>query len=182
MNFLLVVDMQNDFVTGPLGSSEAQAIIPNVVNKIRQFNGEIGYTADAHSEADYGATQEGQKLPVLHCHSFPGNAIIEEIRPMALDIYPKNAPGCIRYAEHIWKRNYETNGDLTITLIGVCTDICVISTALLLRSYFPKIPITVDAACCAGTTPENHQKALDVMKQCFIDIINEEEHNDTFKQ
>jgi nicotinamidase/pyrazinamidase len=170
MNFLLVSDMQNDFVTGPLGTPEAQSIVPAIAKTIHNFPGEVGFAVDLHLAKTYASLQEGKKFPVLHCHSYPGSKIITELKPMALAVYPKSAPGCQLYAEHIWKRYYETNGNLTITLAGVRTDISIISTALLLRTSFPDVAITVDASCCAGTTPENHKKALDIMKQCYIDV------------
>lgn len=170
---LVVVDIQNDFVDGALGTREAVAIIDNAVQKIKNFDGDIFVTLDTHYE-NYMQTLEGQKLPVPHCI--------------------KNTNGWLlnpKIADALKNRNYKTVEKLTfgstelpqliketigdnqaeITLIGLCTDICVVSNALLLKANFTDVEIYVDSSCCAGVTPETHNAALEVMKCCQINII-----------
>lgn len=171
MKTLIVVDMQNDFVTGPLGTKEAQAIVPNVKKKIEEYvlNGDqIIFTRDTHFD-NYLETNEGKHLPVPHCiFGTDGWKVIDGLEP---EKYP------IRYINKEafgWNRWFEKNFE-EIELIGVCTDICVISNALILKANFPEVPITVDAKCCAGVTPESHKAALEVMKMCQINVIEEDE-------
>ena len=172
-NYLIVVDMQNDFIDGALGTAEAVAIIDKVAEKIRGFDGEVIFTRDTHPEA-YLDTQEGRNLPVVHCvANTKGWQIrdgLREIRPhLELD---KPTFGSTELGAILSRRNAE-EGIGEITLIGLCTDICVISNALLLKAFLPEIPIRVDAACCAGVTPESHRNALAAMKMCQIQIDNE---------
>ena len=167
---LVVVDMQNDFVNGCLGSDEARSILPNVKNKISEYqaNGDtIIFTRDTHDE-NYLQSQEGKYLPVPHCISgTDGWKIVDGLE--------------VENSSYIDKPNFgwthwDTNGfDDTdeIELIGVCTDICVVSNALILKAMYPETHITVDASCCAGVTPETHNAALVTMKSCQIDVINE---------
>ncbi len=173
-NFLIVVDMQKDFVDGALGSAEAQKIVPAAVKKIREFDGEILATFDTHFD-NYSDTAEGRKLPVPHCvRGTDGWALNAEIADAlnskgftAVEKYTfgsKDLPALIK----------EKAGDdaFSVTLIGLCTDICVVSNALLLKVSFPEAEISVDAACCAGVTPSLHDAALATMKSCQIDILN----------
>ena len=176
---LIVVDMQNDFITGALGSAEAQAIVPNVAEKVKNWDGELLFTRDTHYE-NYMNTFEGQKLPVPHCiYKTAGWQIIDELTSFikySYDIIDKRTFGFEDWKHEIVDRyvnDIDALSELDITLIGVCTDICVISNALALRMYFPNAKITVDASCCAGVTPEKHTAALEVMKSCQIDVINE---------
>ena len=172
---LIVIDMQNDFVYGPLGTPEAQAIVPNVMEKIADYksnNWPILYTRDTHYE-DYLDTQEGKKLPVPHCiRDTEGWQIIPEINPYEnCFILDKNTFGKYNWELETWLDcKYER---YDIEIIGVCSDICVVSNALILKATFPENEITVDASCCAGSTPEKHKAALEVMKSCQINVIGE---------
>lgn len=193
MKFLIVVDMQNDFIDGVLGSAEARSIIDNVKKKIQQYkeNGDVVvYTADTHGD-DYLSTKEGQKLPIPHCIQNTDGWKIHEALGVDYSkdlIISKYTFGVTNISDLLASAYYEfmeDNPDFKnggeahtaevdcIEFIGVCTDICVISNALIAASTF-KAPIVVDASCCAGTTPENHQAALKVLKSCLVDVINEE--------
>ena len=172
-NFLVVVDIQNDFVNGTLGTAEAVAMLPAAERKIREWEGEIFVTYDTHFE-DYMSSAEGKKLPVEHCikgtEGWSLNARIAE----ALDgkdytAVEKITFGSVELPKLIEKAAGEE--DFKITLIGLCTDICVVSNALILKANFPEKEITVDAACCAGVTPKTHEAALETMKMCQINII-----------
>ena len=172
-NFLVVVDIQNDFVNGTLGTAEAVAMLPAAERKIREWEGEIFVTYDTHFE-DYMSSAEGQKLPVEHCikgtEGWSLNARIAE----ALDgkdytAVEKITFGSVELPKLIEKAAGEE--DFKITLIGLCTDICVVSNALILKAHFPEKEITVDAACCAGVTPKTHEAALETMKMCQINVI-----------
>ena len=171
-NYLIVVDMQNDFIDGALGTAEAVAIVDRVAEKIRGFDGEVIFTRDTHPET-YLDTQEGKNLPVVHCISgSTGWQIREglgEIRPCL--VIDKPTFGSAELGAFLAQRNEEEPiGE--ITLIGLCTDICVISNALLIKAFLPEVPVRVDAACCAGVTPESHRNALEAMKMCQIRIDN----------
>lgn len=169
--YLIVVDMQEDFVYGPLGTPEARKILPNVIEKVKNFAGTVMLTRDSH-RSNYLDTQEGKYLPVPHCIAFSdGWDFVEPLDTMQMQgkfpTYAKNTFGCINLAidlraEHV-KQAIES-----IELIGVCTDICVISNALLLKAYLPDVPIIVHSDCCAGVTPEKHEQALEVMRSCQI--------------
>ena len=166
---LIVVDMQNDFITGTLGTPEAQAIVPNVKSKIEEYisrGDNVIFTRDTHHD-NYLNSHEGKKLPVTHCiECTHGWEVVSEI----------DKPEC----QHLNKLTFGYMGwDLRIDkpteieLVGVCTDICVVSNALILRATFREAEITVDASCCAGTTYENHKAALQVMKSCQINVIGD---------
>lgn len=168
---LIVVDMQNDFVYGPLGTDEARAIVPNVKKKIEEYRergDRVMFTTDGHG-SNYLETHEGKYLPVKHCIlGTDGCDVISKINRLAGDVsIPKNTFATLHWAciPHVCGNDIE--------LVGVCTDICVVSNALVLRSLYPNLDITVDASCCAGTTPEKHKAALEVMKSCHIDVIGE---------
>ena len=171
---LVVVDMQNDFVTGPLGTPEARTILPKVAEKVKNFPGRVLFTRDTHEE-NYLESREGRALPVPHCirgsrgwEICPELETLRKEEPVDKPTFGSTGLGEVlraadQYGEKIGK----------ITLVGVCTDICVISNALLLRAFLPEAEIAVDAACCAGVTPESHQTALRAMKACQITIENE---------
>ena len=168
MKYLIVVDMQKDFIDGALGTKEAQAIVPNVRKKIEEFDGEVIFTSDTHHK-DYLSTQEGRNLPVEHCiEGTAGWEIDKSLQPFCKGlVVNKPTFGSMALAEEIWER-----GDAQeITLVGLCTDICVISNAMLLKAAMPEVPIIVDRACCAGVTPQSHENALEAMKMCQITIV-----------
>ncbi len=172
-NILVVVDIQKDFVDGALGSKEAVGIIDNACRKIKGFKGDIYVTLDTHSE-DYMSTAEGKKLPVPHCikgtDGWKLNADIEKAlegkNPVIIE---KPTFGSQKLAELISEK-YDGE-KLSVELIGICTDICVISNALTIRAHNTECDITVDSACCAGVSPEAHNAALTVMKSCLINVI-----------
>ena len=169
---LIVVDMQNDFIDGALGTPEAQAIVPNVVEKVKNWKGMTIFTRDTHFP-DYMDSLEGKKLPVPHCMiGTPGHAINSQIKEV---VNPNTITiDKLTFGFENWRQALGEFGiDAEFELCGVCTDICVISNALALRMLYPDAKITVDASCCAGVTPEKHAAALEVMKSCQIDIINE---------
>ena len=167
---LIVVDMQNDFIDGALGSAEAVKIVPYVKQTIEQFEGKVFFTRDTHAE-NYMNTQEGKNLPVPHCiKDTYGWQIRAEL-------------DALRITEPIDKLTFGSKDILevlkgegnieSITFLGLCTDICVISNVLLVKAFFPEIPLIVDAKGCAGVTPESHQNALQAMKVCQVKVINE---------
>lgn len=176
-NILIVVDMQNDFIDGALGTPEATAIVPKVVEKINQWNGPVIYTRDNHGDG-YLETQEGRNLPVLHCQygtsGWEVNPQVKEAldRKMARVVY-KDTFGSAELGEYLERVVYQDDPDMAITMVGLCTDICVVSNALLIKAFVPEVPMTVDAACCAGTTPEAHEAALQTMKSCQVIIEND---------
>lgn len=171
---LIIIDMQNDFVNGSLGTKSAQDAVDNIYNKIlkeKDFYSEIIMTKDTHY-SNYLQTQEGKLLPVPHCiKDTYGHDIVEKLSNIKSKIIEKYTFGYSNW-EYILNK-YKKDGLEEIILVGVCTDICVISNALILKSIYPDLKITVDASCCAGTTIENHKKAIDVMKCCQINIVNE---------
>ena len=170
---LIVIDCQNDFIYGTLGTPEARAIVPNVVQRCKQARQDedlIIFTKDVHYEEDYANSLEGAFVP-RHCMANEnGHWLIEELQNFATCVIVKSTYGYRDW--HTWKERF--NKVDAIELCGVCTDICVISNALILRSLYPATPISVDASCCAGLTPEKHQAALEVMKSCNIKIRNED--------
>ena len=174
MRVLVVVDMQNDFVTGSLGTKEAQAIIPKVKAKIEEYNKSndlILYTQDTHNDK-YMMTQEGRNLPVEHCvKGTEGWEIVKDI-PVKTVPYAKNTFGSVKLALDLAKDN-EIFLIESVELVGVCTGICVLSNAVLIKSMLPEVPIIVDASCCACVTPESHETALDAMKLLQIKVVNE---------
>ena len=173
-NILVVVDMQNDFITGPLQTKEARDIIPALVKRIRAYNGYVIFTRDTH-DADYMASEEGRHLPVIHCqHGSDGWKLHPEIakacREVNGTIIDKHTFGSKELIEHL-KKIDKTDPIKSIEFIGICTDICVISNVMLTKTFFPNIPINVRQECCAGVTPKSHQTALDAMKMCHINIV-----------
>lgn len=169
-DLLIVVDMQNDFVDGALGTPEAQAIVPRVVEKVSQFEGRVIFTQDTHDD-QYLETQEGRLLPVEHCiRGTSGWDIIDQLDPGNNVTIEKNTFGAKALAQMLVE-DQKKEPITSITLIGLCTDICVISNALLIKAFLPEVPIHVDATCCAGVTPESHENALKAMEVCQIDVI-----------
>ncbi len=170
MKALIVVDMQNDFVDGALGTKEAVLIVPKVAEKIRNFDGIVLATRDTHQK-DYLNTQEGRCLPVEHCiQGTEGWQLCPEIEAL-LSEPPVDKPsfGSLELAARL--RELDAREGLeSITLVGLCTDICVISNAMILKAQFPEVPIAVDAKCCAGVSVESHLRALEAMKVCQIQI------------
>ena len=170
---LIVVDMQKDFVDGALGSKEAVAIVDNVVNKIENFDGDIIVTYDTHAE-NYMETQEGHNLPVPHCIKGTDGWKLDARVQAALDkkeykTIEKPTFGSTDLPEYI-KTNYNP-GEIEIELVGLCTDICVVSNALLMKANFLETKVSVDARCCAGVTPDSHNAALVTMKMCQVNVI-----------
>lgn len=167
---LIVVDMQNDFINGALGTPEAEAIVPKVVEKVRSWDGPVLFTRDTHTE-DYMNTQEGHNLPVPHCikgtEGWEIRAELEELRKM--DAVDKVTFGSSQLPEKLLTMNAEEPIE-GITFVGLCTDICVISNVMITKAFLPEVPLTVDAACCAGVTPQSHQNALDAMKCCQVAV------------
>lgn len=172
MKILVVVDMQNDFIDGALGTPEAQAIVPKVKEKIDDFiqnRGVVIYTRDTHFD-EYLETQEGKHLPVPHCiNKTHGWEIADGLYRQGCMVADKFTFGST-WLPHYILGNYGRILE-SIELVGLCTDICVISNAMILKANFPEIPIIVDSSCCAGVTPESHTRALEAMKMCQIEII-----------
>ena len=184
---LIVVDMQKDFVDGVLGTKEAQAIVPAVVEKIKSFDGTVIYTRDTH-QSDYMETQEGKKLPVPHC--MEGSAVAGELEfeatfavghgaesvvfeaVLSSAVDDKPTFGSVALADDL-KKEYDKGVIKEVELIGVCTDICVVSNALLIKANMPELTVKLDASCCAGVTPQSHKNALEAMKMCQITIVGE---------
>ncbi len=171
--FLIVVDMQKDFVDGALGTSEAVAIVPAVCDRIRVFEGEIIVTYDTHAD-NYMDTAEGKKLPVPHCIKDTDGwqldaAVAAALSDKAYTAVEKPTFGSTDLPYLVAAMAGEE--DFSVTLIGLCTDICVVSNALLLKAHFPEKTIRVDAACCAGVTPDTHTAALTTMKMCQVDVV-----------
>ena len=169
---LVVVDMQKDFVDGSLGTKEAVQIVPNVAEKIRAFDGDIFVTYDTHFE-NYLETAEGRKLPVEHCIKGTDGWKLDKDVAAALEgkVYTpveKLTFGSVALPGMIEKA--AGGEEFCVELIGLCTDICVVSNALLIKAAFPEVPIAVDSACCAGVTPEKHEAALETMRSCQIDV------------
>lgn len=170
-NYLIVVDMQNDFIDGALGTSEAVDIVSNVESKIRSFSGEVIFTRDTHND-DYLNSSEGKKLPVPHCiEGSNGWQISEKLSKYATGkIFDKPTFGSVELAQWLFNESKKEKID-SVTLIGLCTDICVISNAMLIKAYLPEISVTVDSSCCAGVTVDSHRNALEAMKMCQINVI-----------
>lgn len=166
---LLVIDFQNDFIDGSLGTKEAQDIIGNVVKKIESYEEKNRFaTQDTHFE-DYLSTQEGKNLPVLHCQKGTfGWEIRKEAQLGFAKIFEKNSFGSVELAQFVKVQDVDE-----VELIGICTDICVVSNALLIKAFAPEVKIKVDVSCCAGVTPESHLAAIETMKSCQIEMINE---------
>ena len=171
-NIFVVVDMQKDCIDGALGTKEAVAIVPNVVKKVEEFDGRVIFTRDTHTE-DYMNTQEGHNLPVPHCiKGSDGWQICKELLP-----YVKEEPvdkvtfGSSKLPELLMAADKEEKIE-SITFVGLCTDICVISNVMVTKAFMPEVKVIVDAACCAGVTPESHRNALEAMKVCQV-IVEE---------
>lgn len=183
MEILVVVDMQNDFVDGALGTKEAVAIVPKVAEKIRLFmdgaDRRVLYTRDTHEE-DYLDTQEGRHLPVRHCirgtkgwEICPEVELLRKEQPIDKPTFGSPVLGQLLKAQDEDLKKQGKEGITSVTLVGLCTDICVISNALLVKAFLPEIPVIVDASCCAGVTVESHQNALQAMNMCQIQIVGQ---------
>ncbi|MCR5597664.1 MAG: cysteine hydrolase [Lachnospiraceae bacterium] len=166
MRALIVVDMQNDFIDGSLGTKEAVNIVPNVKRKIEEARAEgreVIFTRDTHYE-DYLETNEGKHLPVVHCiEESKGWEISLELDASSSTIINKNTFGYTGWTDFDFEE---------VELVGLCTDICVVSNALIIKALFPEIKVSVDASCCAGVTPEAHEAALATMRSCQIEVVN----------
>ena len=174
--YLIVVDMQNDFVIGSLGTKEAQNIVQSTVQKINHFRGRVIFTKDTHEE-HYLSMYEGKILPIRHCISdTPGWQLVADLEKIQMEknwpVYLKPVFGSVKLAQDL-QSIHKSNPIREIELIGVCTDVCVVSNALLLKAHLPEVPIWVDVSCCAGTTPHKHTSALETMKSCQIMIRKE---------
>jgi len=182
MKVLIVVDMQNDFINGALGTPEAQAILPSVIQRIEDSRGEmILFTQDTHGD-DYLDTPEGKKLPVVHCiegtegwktHSeimdaWRNNSDTIIVPELPENSFTKPVFGSTDLVDFLKSRADEIS---EIELLGVCTDICVVSNAIMIKNTLPQIKIAVNQACCAGVTPQSHQEALNTMEMCQIDLV-----------
>ena len=182
MKVLIVVDMQNDFITGALGTAEAASIVGNVIKRIESSAGElILFTKDTHQD-DYLSTPEGKKLPVPHCitgtegwqindavfNAWRNNSNTIKLSALPDNTFTKPVFGSVELVDFLKSRM----ADITeVEILGLCTDICVISNAIMIKNAMPDIPISVNAACCAGVTPQSHAEALNVMKMCHIDVL-----------
>ena len=172
-NILIVVDMQNDFIDGALGTKEAVAIVPLVKEKIKNFNGKVIFTRDTHFE-NYMETQEGKNLPVPHCIKGTNGW---EIRQELMEFCKEQPIDKLTFGSselgNILVEEDKVNQIESITFIGLCTDICVISNVMIAKAFLPEVKIIVDAACCAGVSPETHKNALEAMKLCQVIVENE---------
>ena len=169
-NILVVVDMQNDFIDGALGTKEAVAIVPAVEEKIKNFEGRVIFTRDTHEE-NYMETQEGKNLPVPHCiRGTSGWEIDASLQKYVTGkCIDKPTFGSVELGAYL-KELDEKEAIETITLIGLCTDICVISNAMIAKATLPEVKVIIDSTCCAGVTPQSHNNALEAMKMCQIVI------------
>lgn len=179
MKVLVVVDMQNDFITGALGTKEAVAIVPKVAEKIKSHDGIIIVTQDTHHE-NYLETQEGKNLPVKHCIKGTdgwkiNDAVAEALKGKNYYTVEKVTFGSEHLPDIYKAINDKLNDDHIeeIEMCGICTDICVISNALLTKAFLPEVHVVVDASCCAGVTPDSHKNALEAMKMCQVKVVNE---------
>lgn len=172
MKVLIAVDLQRDFIDGALGTAEAQAVVPASAARLRAFRGRVFLTRDTH-EACYLTTEEGRHLPVPHCiRGSDGWQLHPEIAaaaPPDAEIIDKPTFGSTVLGERLRALNAAEPIE-SVTLMGLCTDICVISNALLVKAFLPETPVAVIASCCAGVTPESHARALAAMRMCQIEI------------
>ena len=175
-DLLIVVDMQNDFITGSLGSKDAEAIVPNVAERISEYinnNKDVIFTKDTHEKSYYHNSLEGRKLPIEHCiEDTWGHELHQAIKKFA----DKLGTQCIKYKNTFgaqWSvlQTRDFINLKSIEICGLCTDICVVSNVLILRSCCPEVEITVNSKLCAGTTRENHEAALKVMRSCLVNVI-----------
>lgn len=167
---LVVVDMQNDFIDGALGTPEAVAIVPYVKHLIETFDGKVLFTRDTHF-ADYLSTQEGRNLPVTHCIK---DTFGWQIHPELESLRKTEAIDKLTFGSSALPAVLAKEESIdSITFIGLCTDICVISNAMVTKAFFPEVPLIVDAKACAGVTPKSHKNALEAMKLCQITVVNE---------
>ena len=172
--FLVVVDMQNDFIDGPLGTPEAAAIVPCVIDRIVSFEGTVVCTLDTHGD-DYHETREGRMLPVPHCiRGTPGWSMPDPVEAALTArgalCFEKPTFGSVALVWWLAQQNDEKPID-SIEVIGLCTDICVVSNALLIKAHFPEIPVRCEAALCAGVTPAAHDAALSTMRSCQVEVL-----------
>lgn len=169
-NALIVIDMQKDFLTGALANSQADRVIANVKSKIARYRDrqdEIIFTRDTHG-GNYMQTQEGKNLPVPHCiKNTDGWKIVDGFVENGDKIFDKPTFGSVELAKYVQERGFES-----VELVGVCTDICVVSNALLIKAFCPELPVSVDGECCAGVTEESHACALETMASCQVKIQN----------
>lgn len=171
---LVVVDMQNDFVTGSLGTKEGEAIVGNVVDKVNNFDGEVLFTKDTHPE-NYLDTQEGKNLPVVHCiKDTEGWELVPELAAIVAEkgyrVFEKPTFGSVELANYL-KKKYDDGELESVELVGICTDICVISNALMIKAFMPELPMKVDSSCCAGVTVAKHEAALEAMRSCQLEVL-----------
>lgn len=167
---LVIIDMQKDFIDGVLGTKEAVSIVENVVKRIEEFEGEVVFTKDTHFE-NYLETNEGKHLPVAHCikdtQGWMLDKRIEEVRKADMKVFEKNTFGSVELGEYL-----KTIKELEeVELVGLCTDICVISNALLIKAFLPEIKVSVRENCMAGVTVESHNNAINAMKMCQIEVL-----------
>ena len=172
---LVVVDMQNDFVSGSLGTKEAQEIVSNVIAKIKDYK-ENGFrvfaTKDTHYEDNYFDTQEGKNLPVLHCIKDTwGWELVDGVKELIdpKDIFTKESFGSLNAMEEVSKLTKQETTE--VEFIGLCTDICVISNVAIFKAIVPEIKVIVDSKCCAGVTPEKHESALETMRSIQVEVL-----------
>ena len=169
---LIIVDMQEDFVSGSLGTKEARAIVPRVAEKAAHFDGTVIFTLDTHGD-DYLKTQEGRILPVPHCiKGTAGHRLVPELESLAEQLaaekVEKETFGSLALAERLGKLRDTIE---SVELVGLCTDICVISNALIIKAALPEVPVLVDSRCCAGVTPHSHEAALETMRSSQVKIL-----------
>lgn len=172
-DFLVVVDMQNDFVSGSLGTPEARAIVDAVARRAGDFDGTVVFTKDTHGE-NYLETQEGANLPVVHCvRDTPGWNLVDELEAVRSDrdalVFDKPSFGSLDLAAWLVEQN-DVEPISSIELVGLCTDICVVSNALLIKANLPEVPLRVESALCAGVTLQSHNAALDTMRSCQVQV------------
>lgn len=174
--YLVVVDMQRDFVDGALGTPEAQGIVASVAAKAQAFDGTVVFTKDTHY-SDYLQTLEGKNLPVEHClHGTPGWELMPELQAIRDErnsfVFEKATFASLDLTMWLAEENVAEPIE-SIELIGLCTDICVVSNALLIKGWIPEVPLKVDASLCAGVTPDSHKAALATLRSCQVEVIND---------
>lgn len=172
MNYLVVVDMQNDFISGTLGTEEAKHIVANVLRKIQSFDGIVVYTRDTHTK-DYLKTREGKNLPILHCvkgsYGWELAPVIETLRKSDSFTFDKPSFGSMELGRFLEQENMK-HPVQSVEFVGLCTDICVISNVMIAKASVPEAEIIVDSSCCAGATVKGHEVALEAMRNCQVTI------------